>query len=121
MDPIRIGKIGTVNEKTGMVSVVYTDRGGETTDEMPMLCPGGIWKKPEIGTMVLVNAMSNGGDLAIVVGPYSNEFNSPIDGASWNCLFGSDKDKNFISYDEKTETLTVNCKNIKIVGSVEGG
>lgn len=116
-EPVRVGKIGTVNEETGMVSVVYTDRGGETTEEMPVLFPGGVWKRPEIGALVAVNAMSNGSNAAIVLGQITNEFNSPISG-QWSCKFGQDKDKNFVTFDDETETLRINAKKIVIEGDI---
>ena len=112
-EPVRIGKIGTVDEETGLVSVVYTDRQGETTEEMPMLFPGGIWKRPEIGALVAVNAMSNGSNAAVVLGQITNEFNAPIP-ASWSCKFGQEKTKDFITYDDETETLTINAKKIVV-------
>ncbi|HAP03756.1 MAG TPA: hypothetical protein DCQ87_07185 [Lachnospiraceae bacterium] len=110
---VRLGKVGKVNTKTGMITVVFSDRGDESTDEIPMLAPAGGWKKPDIGELVLVNYLSNGSSVAVALSTLWNGQLNPIQGALWCMLFTHSDSKNYMSFDEKTETFTVNAPNAK--------
>lgn len=110
---VRLGKVGKVNTKTGMITVVFSDRGDESTDEIPMLAPAGGWKKPDIGELVLVNYLSNGSSVAVALSTLWNGQLNPIQGAIWCMLFTHSDSKNYMSFDEKTETFTVNAPNAK--------
>lgn len=114
---VRIGKVGSVNEAAGTISVIYEDLGGATSSDLPVLCPGGVWKKPEIGAMVLVNVLSNGQAMGVILGQFTNQYNAPIAGFPWSLLFGADRDKNFITY--KDGKLTINVSNIEITGAIK--
>ena len=114
--PIRVGRIGTVNTETGMVSVVYEDRGGASTAEIPVLCPGGIWRTPQIGSLVLVTVLSNGSSMGIVLGEFTNSMNKPVQGADWSLTFGADPTK-YMSF--SGGKLQINC-DVEIKGNLSG-
>jgi len=112
--PNRIGRIGTVNQETGMVSVVYEDRGDASTDEIPVLMPGGIWKTPPIGAMVEVLTLSNGSSMGVVNGMFTSETTKPVPGFPWSILFGQDPGK-YMAF--RDGTLVINC-DVVINGTV---
>ena len=114
--PIRVGRIGTVNTETGMVPVVYEDRGGASTAEIPVLCPGGIWRTPQIGSLVLVTVLSNGSSMGIVLGEFTNSMNKPVQGADWSLIFGADTSK-YMSF--SGGKLQINC-DVEIKGNLSG-
>ena len=109
--PIRIGKISSVDKKTGMVSVLYEDRENEVTGMLPYFNYGDEYKPPKIGQMVLVAHISNGNVRAVVIGSYYNEANPPkVPEADWyKSIFGTEA---FMRYDEATKTLRIKAENI---------
>ncbi len=113
--PIRIGRIGTVNQETGMVSIVYEDRGDASTDEIPVLMPGGIWKAPPIGAMVEVLTLSNGSSMGIVNGMFTGAATKPVPGFPWSILFGQDPGQ-YMAF--RDGTLVINC-NVEIHGTTK--
>ncbi len=74
---IRIGKVSTINYATGMISVVFTDKGDSTTKELPVLSFNGEYKMPALESYVLVVSLSNGNEAGYVLGNYWNKSNTP--------------------------------------------
>ena len=115
---IRIGRISTVNDKNGMVSVTYPDMDDGTTDEFPVFSFTDEYKKPQIGGNVLVLHMSNGQSAGLVMGKYWNEKNIPAD---MEAVFLKELGMNpGEAYFKLTEdgTLVIHAANIVLDGAV---
>lgn len=80
MDQFRVGRISSINPKTGMARVTYEDRDDTVTDELPMLSFGFIFWMPRIGDPVLVLHMENGLESGVILGRYYCDENVPPEG-----------------------------------------
>lgn len=121
---IRIGRVSSVNDESGMVSVTYPGLDDSTTDDFPVFSFTDEYKMPGIGQEVLVLHLSNGQSAGIVMGRIWNRQNQPP--KSENSVFrkelGSVYGEAYIEYgggnitfkDENTEPVTLkellNCK-----------
>lgn len=76
---LRIGKVSSINYGTGMVQVVYKDKGDAVTAEMPYANFNDEYHMPEIGESVLVGHMSNGSSRGVVLGTIWNRKNIPAE------------------------------------------
>lgn len=74
---MRIGKVSSVNYKTGMMQVVYTDKDNEVTTEMPYANFNNEYCMPQIGEQVLTAHLSNGTSRGVVLGTMWNKKNIP--------------------------------------------
>lgn len=109
--PIRVGKVSSVNKRTGMVSVLYEDKEDEVTGMLPYFSLGDEYKPPEIGDMVLVAHISNGNVRGVVIGRYFNEANMPEDAEAY--WFKSiERGESFMRYDKESKTLRIKAENI---------
>lgn len=82
MDQFRVGRISSINPKTGMARVTYEDRDDTVTDELPMLSFGFIFWMPRVGDPVLVLHMDNGSESGVILGRYYCAENVPPEGKS---------------------------------------
>lgn len=71
MDGARIGTVSSIDPNTGMISVIYEER-GETTEALPCINFNNEYRRPEIGSKVVVLQSDGGG---IVLGGLWNEEN----------------------------------------------
>ncbi len=69
----RIGTVSSTDAETGMVSVLYRDRDGEVTQMLPYATFNGEYKLPQVGDKVIVIHLSNGKEMAVVLGTYWNK------------------------------------------------
>lgn len=76
---IRIGKVSKVNYKEGMIEVTYPDLDDSVTDELPVLSFNDEYKMPKVGKEILVLHLSNGSVTGVVLGPYWNKKNLPVE------------------------------------------
>ncbi len=74
---IRTGKVSSVNYQTGMIKVVYTDKGKAVTAEMPYANYNEEYNMPKIGSSVLVAHLTNGSSRGVVIGTMWNKKNAP--------------------------------------------
>lgn len=125
MDTLRIGRISSVNYAAGTARVVYADRGGCVTMELPLLSYE--YMMPEVDDLVLVAHLPNGGEAGVLLGQYWNSVNKPRE--SGKGLYRKDLDRTgkcYIRYDAATGELKIhNDGKITLEGSsiesVEGG
>lgn len=82
---IRIGKVSSVDYGRGMIKVVYPDKDGAVTDDLPYISMNDEYKMPEVGKNVLVLHLSNGSAAGVVMGSYWNQGNVPPE--TGNALF----------------------------------
>ena len=116
MDDIsRIGTVSKLDKKNGMISVLYEDRNGEVTQFLPFLSFNDEYKMPKIGDKVFVMHLSNGMEMAVVLGKYWNEANNPVyQEDTYRKQFDYDG-KAFMKYNEKTGELLIQAPRIKVV------
>lgn len=74
---IRIGEVSSVDYGRGMIKVLYPDKDGAVTDDLPYFSMNDEYKMPKIGQNVLVLHLSNGAAAGVVMGRYWNEGNLP--------------------------------------------
>lgn len=67
-DLVRIGRISSINQDTGMVRVTYADRDNASTKEFPVLRCTDEYRDFQIGERVVVLHLSNGNSRAVVLG-----------------------------------------------------
>lgn len=111
----RIGTVSSVNPETGMVSVVFEDRGGEVTELLPYATFNDEFKLPQLGAKVIVVHLSNGGEMGIVLGTYWNEYNAAGNPGIFHKDLGGGA---YINY--KDGILTIAAEHTKI-NSLSGG
>lgn len=70
---LRIGKVSTVNYKTGMISVIYEEENNAVTAKMPCLSFNGEYKMPKADDYVAVAYLSNGSSIGLILGSFWNE------------------------------------------------
>lgn len=74
---IRTGRVSSVNYATGMVQVVYVDKGQSVTTEMPCLNFNDEYKMPAVGSLVAVAHLENGSSRGVVLGNVWNRKGTP--------------------------------------------
>lgn len=114
-DISRIGTVSKVDKENGMISVLYEDRNGKVTQQLPFLSFNDEYKMPKIGEKVYVVHLSNGTEMAVVLGKYWNKANKPVDpNDTYRKQFDYDG-KAFMRYNEKTGELLILAPKIRIV------
>lgn len=106
---VRIGKVSTVNYKTGMIQVTYPEFDDSVTAEFPVLSFTDEYKMPKIGQEVLVLHLSSGQSAGILLGKYWNKGNLPPNYGQGKNVFNKEIDEEFgkvyINYKDKTLTV----------------
>lgn len=108
----RIGTVSSVDEETGMVSVIYHDRDGEVTQLLPYATFNNEYKLPNIGAKVVVLHLSNGNEMGVVLGTYWNECNTAGNPGTFHKDLGNGA---YINY--KADILTIAAKHIRFIAS----
>lgn len=75
----RIGKVSSIDYKTGMINVVYTDKDNATTTKFPYANFNNEYCMPKIGEQVIVAHLSNGTSRGVVLGTMWNKKNIPAE------------------------------------------
>lgn len=121
MGEIRIGKVSSINYKTGMMRVTYTDKNKSVTRELPMLNYGSQYHMPEIGQSVAVAHLSNGSSRGVVLGTVWNKNNLPAEGKKGVCRqeFSGTTGAAVQQYTEDTGTMMLKAPNISLLGNNE--
>jgi len=131
-EPIRIGRISSINYEAGKVRVLYQDRDKEVTPEIPLLCDE--YYMPKRDDLVMVLHLPNGSTAGCVLGRLWSEQNKPPESGEglYRKDFDRDVGKAMLRYDAKTgemklysegelqlegiQKVLVNGKEIKISG-----
>ncbi len=115
---IRIGKVSSVNYKTGMARVTYRDKDESVTGEFPMLNLNDEYRMPEPGQDVLVAHLSNGSSRGVLLGTIWNQKHIPTE--SGKELYRKDlsrnKDAAYVRYSDETGEYLVKAANVHING-----
>lgn len=102
---IRIGRVSSINEKNGMVSVTYPDLDDSTTAKFPVLSFNDEFKELKIGQSVLVLHLSNGQSAGVVLGGYWNESNIPPALSGYRKELGEKQGQAYIDFRDGTVTI----------------
>lgn len=123
MGEMRIGKVSSINYKTGMMRVTYTDKNKSVTRELPMLNYGSQYHMPEIGQSVAVAHLSNGSSRGVVLGTIWNKNNLPAEGKKGICRqeFSKTTGAAIQQYTEDTGKMVIMAPNINVIGNNESG
>lgn len=76
---IRIGRVSSIDYDTGMMQILYKDKGNATTAKMPYANFNNEYCMPKIGEQVLVTHLSNGTSRGVVLGTMWNKKNIPAE------------------------------------------
>lgn len=114
---IRTGHVSSVNYETGMVRVLYKDRGQETTIELPYMSFNDEYSMPEEGTQVLSVHLSNGSSRGIVIGPMWNKKNKPAESGKgiYRKEMSRKKGTAYIRYSDGDGEYLLIAPNVKIL------
>ena len=114
-DISRIGTVSKVDRENGMISVLYEDRSGKVTQNLPFASFNDEYKMPKIGDKVSVLHLSNGTEMGIVLGKYWNKSNKPADSKDTYHKQFDYEGKAFIKYNEKTGELLIKAPKVNII------
>ncbi len=114
----RIGTISSFDKKTGMASVLYSDRDGDVTQMLPFATFNGEYKIPETGSKVLVVHLSNGSEMGIILGTYWNEGNPAEGHSTYHKHLG---DGASFDYDAGTGVLNISAKHLEFISADDNG
>lgn len=111
---LRIGKISSVNYKSGTARVTYEDRGDSTTNELPFLA--WTYWMPKVEDKVLVGHLSNGSTSAVILGPVWHEEHRPADfGADlYRQEMSNTPGKAMDTYSSKTGIRRIRAEHIEL-------
>lgn len=115
---IRIGRVSSIDYDTGMMQVVYPDKGKAVTSKLPYANFNDEYHMPKIGQQVLVAHLSNGSSRGIILGKAWNKKNRPAEGGEQ--LYRKELSKIFgvayVRYDDETGEYLIKVPNVKING-----
>lgn len=113
---IRLGKISSIDYAAGKARVVYEDRDGSVTSELPFLA----WQyhMPKVDDLVIVACFSNGTVSGVILGPIWNGANQPYNGkkGEFRQEMCSKKNEAVIRYSEKEGILLLRAPYIEFEG-----
>lgn len=76
---LRTGKVSSIDYKTGMMQIVYADKGNAVTTLMPYVNFNNEYCMPKVGELVLVGHLTNGSSRGVVLGTMWNKKNMPAE------------------------------------------
>lgn len=120
-DYLRVGKISSINYKSGTARITYEDKGGSTTAEMPFLALAWQYWMPRVGDQVLVAHLSNGTSSAVILGAVWHSGHRPFEGAEglYRRDYCNDPGKAAERYDEKAEDYSQRITGDMEIGATE--
>lgn len=115
---IRIGKISSVDYKSGMARVTYPDKDDSVTVNLATANFNNEYRMPEPGQEVLVAHLSNGSSRAVLLGNVWNKKNIPPEGGReiYRKDLSRDKDAAYIRYSDETGEYLIKAANVHVNG-----
>lgn len=108
----RIGTVSSTDAETGMVSVLYRDRDEEVTQMLPYATFNGEYKLPQVGDKVIVIHLSNGKEMAVVLGTYWNKSHPAGNPGAYHKELGEGA---YFNYHK--EVLTIAAEHIQLTAT----
>lgn len=120
-NPIRTGRVSSVNYQEGTFEVTYFDRGKSVTQKINAVS-NGEYKMPNIGQVVSVIHNSNGVAAAVSVGTIWNATNRPAEGFKglFRKEYGTKPGQAFSRYDANTGVFTLTIGKVTITINDDG-
>lgn len=120
-NPIRTGRVSSVNYQEGTFEVTYFDRGKSVTQKINAVS-NGEYKMPNIGQVVSVIHNSNGAAAAVSVGTIWNATNRPAEGFKglFRKEYGTKTGQAFSRYDANTGVFTLTIGKVTITINGDG-
>ena len=120
-NPIRTGRVSSVNYQEGTFEVTYFDRGKSVTQKINAVS-NGEYKMPNIGQVVSVIHNSNGAAAAVSMGTIWNATNRPAEGFKglFRKEYGTKPGQAFSRYDANTGVFTLNIGKVTITINGDG-
>lgn len=120
-NPIRTGRVSSVNYQEGTFEVTYFDRGKSVTQKINAVS-NGEYKMPNIGQVVSVIHNSNGAAAAVSVGTIWNATNKPAEGFKglFRKEYGTKPGQAFSRYDANTGVFTLAIGKVTITINGDG-
>jgi phage baseplate assembly protein gpV len=114
---IRVGKVSSINYPAGRLRVVFEDKDGIVTDELPML--NFEYEMPNVGEPVLCLFLGNGITKGFVLGRYFYASDPPVEGGYGQDIYY----KRFLKdaaqkYDRVAKTMTWKAQEFVFDGNV---
>lgn len=120
-NPIRTGRVSSVNYQEGTFEVTYFDRGKSVTQKINAVS-NGEYKMPNIGQVVSVIHNSNGTAAAVSVGTIWNATNRPAEGFKglFRKEYGTKPGQAFSRYDANTGVFNLTIGKVTITINGDG-
>lgn len=115
---LRVGEVSSIDYETGMMQVVYNDKGGSVTTKMPYANFNNEYCMPQIGERVLVGHLSNGSSRGVVLCTMWNNKNRPAEHGKgvYRKEFSKKKGSAFARYDEGSGEYLIKAPAIILHG-----
>lgn len=115
---IRIGKISSVDYKSGMARVTYRDKDDSVTVNLATANFNNEYRMPEPGQEVIVAHMSNGSSRAFLLGTVWNKKNIPPEGGReiYRKDLSREKDAAYLRYSDETGEYLIKAANVHVNG-----
>lgn len=115
---IRIGKISSVDYKSGMARVTYRDKDDSVTVNLATANFNDEYRMPEPGQEVLVAHLSNGSSRAVLLGTVWNKKNIPPEGGReiYRKDLSREKDAAYVRYNDETGEYLIKAANVHVNG-----
>lgn len=115
---IRIGKISSVDYKSGMARVTYRDKDDSVTMNLATANFNDEYRMPEPGQDVIVAHLSNGSSRAVMLGTVWNQKNTPAEGGReiYRKDLSRKKDAAYVRYSDETGEYLIKAANVHVNG-----
>lgn len=115
---LRVGEVSSIDYETGMMQVVYNDKGGSATTKMPYANFNNEYCMPQIGEKVLVGHLSNGSSRGVVLCTMWNKKNRPAEYGKgvYRKEFSKKKGGAFARFDEGSGEYLIKAPSVLVHG-----
>lgn len=115
---IRIGKVSSVDYKSGMARVTYRDKDDSVTMNLATANFNSEYCMPEPGQDVIVAHLSNGSSRAVLLGTVWNQKNIPSEGGRnlYRKDFSRKKNAAYVRYSDETGEYLIKAANVHVNG-----
>lgn len=115
---IRVGRVSSINYKSGMIRVTYHDKDDSVTAEYPLLTNNDEYIMPEVGQDVIVAHLSNGSSRGAIIGTLWNKKHIPCETGKglYRKELSRKKDAAYIRYSDETGEYLLKVANIHLNG-----
>ncbi len=115
---IRLGRVSSVDYKSGMARVTYRDKDDSVTINLPMMNFNSEYRMPEPGQDVVVAHLSNGSSRGVLLGTVWNKKNIPAETGEeiYRKDFSREKDAAYVRYSDGTGEYLVKAANVHVNG-----